>query len=169
MSSGAPRVVLVGPPAAGKTRVGKRVARLLGVDFVDTDAEVSRSHGPIPDIFASEGEDAFRAYERVAVVNALATPGVVALGGGAVINADTRKDLAAHRVALITISPEAVASRIDPQKRPLLAGGLDAWNNLVSARTPWYQEVSSAEFDTSHTPLDSVAASVVQWIEGQES
>jgi shikimate kinase len=165
MTASSPRVVLVGPPAAGKTRVGKRVARLMKLDFHDTDREIVALHGPIPEIFASQGEPVFRELEREAVVTALETDGVVALGGGAVINADTRADLANHRVALITISAEAVVHRLDPEKRPLLVGGLEAWEALVGARQGWYDEVSDARFDTSHRSLDTVADEIVRWIE----
>jgi shikimate kinase len=165
MVSDSPRVVLVGPPAAGKTRVGKRVARLLNVNFHDTDREIVAVHGPIAEIFATHGEATFRERERGAVITALGTDGVVALGGGAVINADTRADLANHRVALITISAEAVVHRLDPEKRPLLVGGLEAWEALVGARQGWYDEVSDARFDTSHRSLDTVADEIVRWIE----
>jgi shikimate kinase len=166
MTARSPRVVLVGPPAAGKTRVGKRVARLMNLDFHDTDRDIVALHGPIPEIFASRGEPVFRELEREAVITALETDGVVALGGGAVINADTRADLAHHRVALITISAEAVVHRLDPDKRPLLVGGLDAWETLVAARQNWYDEVSDVRFDTSHRSPDTVALDVVRWIEG---
>jgi shikimate kinase len=79
-------VVVVGPPAAGKTRVAKRLGRILDVEVVDTDTEVVKRWGPIPDLFATHGEDFFRAQERDAVENALTTSGVVALGGGAVVD-----------------------------------------------------------------------------------
>ena len=164
MGQVAPLVVLVGPPAAGKTRLGKRVSKLLGVDFVDTDAVIASWYGPIPALFHAEGEASFRDKERAAVIEALTTHGVVALGGGAVINPDTRADLRSKRVALISISPDAVAPRLDSSKRPLLAGGLESWVSLVEARTPWYNEVASATFDTSSTPLDTVAQNIVEWI-----
>ena len=167
MAEAGPVVVLVGPPAAGKTRLGRRVARILGVDFLDTDAMVTSRYGPIPTLFATEGEASFREKERAAVTEALATSGVVALGGGAVINRDTRADLRAHRVALISISPEAVAPRLDSARRPLLAGGLESWVALVAARTGWYKEVSSATFDTSTTPLDTVAEDIAAWIKSE--
>lgn len=162
-----PIVVLVGPPAAGKTRVGKRVAKLLGVEFLDTDAVVAKRYGPIPEIFAQHGEASFREKERVAVAEALATEGVVALGGGAVIDAETRADLHGHRVALITITPEAVASRLNSTKRPLLKGGLDSWVSLVAERAAWYAEVADRTFDTSSTSLDTVAAEIATWIKSE--
>jgi shikimate kinase len=167
MAKAAPLVVLVGPPAAGKTRLGKRVSKLLGVEFLDTDALVASRYGPIPALFAAEGEASFREKERAAVVEALASTGVVALGGGAVVNPDTRADLRSHRVALVSITAEAVEPRLNSSKRPLLTGGLESWVSLVAARTEWYDEVATATFDTSTTPLDTVAENIVEWIKSE--
>jgi shikimate kinase len=167
MAKAAPLVVLVGPPAAGKTRLGKRVSKLLGVEFFDTDALVASRYGPIPALFAAEGEASFREKERAAVVEALDTTGVVALGGGAVINPDTRADLRSHRVALVSITTEAVEPRLNSSKRPLLTGGLESWVSLVVARSAWYDEVATATFDTSTTPLDTVAENIVEWIKSE--
>jgi shikimate kinase len=167
MAQAAPLVVLVGPPAAGKTRLGKRVSKLLGVEFLDTDALVASRYGPIPALFAAEGEASFREKERAAVVEALASTGVVALGGGAVVNPDTRADLRSHRVALVSITTEAVEPRLNSSKRPLLTGGLESWVSLVAARTEWYDEVATATFDTSTTPLDTVADNIVEWIKSE--
>lgn len=169
MAQVAPVVVLVGPPAAGKTRLGKRVSKLLAVDFLDTDALVASRYGPIPALFAAEGEASFREKERSAVVEALASSGVVALGGGAVINPDTRADLRGKRVALISISADAVAPRLNSGKRPLLTGGLESWVSLVASRAAWYDEVATATFDTSSTPLDTVAENIVEWIKSEEA
>ena len=159
-----PLVVVVGPPAAGKTRVAKRLGKILGVDVVDTDTEVVKRWGPIPDLFASHGEDFFRAQEREAVESALMTQGVVALGGGAVANPATQADLMAHRVALISITAEAVAARLDNDKRPLLQGGLEAWKELVASRREIYQAVATREFDASHRSMDDLADEVVAWV-----
>ena len=167
MPGEAPAVVLVGPPAAGKTRIGKRLAVLLGCEYHDTDKMVAADHGPIPEIFAREGEARFREWEREAVQTALGRGGVVSLGGGAVIREDTREDLARHLVAQITISAEAVAPRLNNDKRPLLAGGLEAWVSLVAARQSWYDEVSGATFDASHRSTDDVAADIARWLEGK--
>ncbi len=169
MAGVAPVVVLVGPPAAGKTRLGKRVAKLLGLGFLDTDSMVSSRYGPIPALFAVEGEPSFREKERAAVLEALTFSGVVALGGGAVINPETRTDLRDHRVALISIAPEAVEPRLNSTKRPLLTGGLESWMALVASRVAWYEEVAKATFDTSSTPLDTVAENIVEWIKSEDA
>lgn len=159
-----PLVVVVGPPAAGKTRAAKRVARTLGVDVVDTDAEVAARWGPIPEIFAAHGEQFFRDKEREAVISALHGAGVVALGGGAIMHPATRLELGEHRVALIEITAEAVAPRLDNDKRPLLRGGLDAWKALVEARQNVYDEVASQTFDASHRSIDDLARDISDWV-----
>lgn len=163
MTDGA--IVLVGPMGAGKTSVGRRVARALELPFTDTDKIVVRAHGPIPDLFVAHGEAHFRALERTAVVEALAGGGVVALGGGAVLDADTRADLRAHRVVLLTVQPHVIASRIGGEARPLLAGEdpVERWNRIFTERRPVYEEVADVEFDTSAGPLAAVVAKIVTW------
>jgi shikimate kinase len=160
-----PNVVLIGPPAAGKTRVGKRVARLLDVPLIDTDARIVAEHGKIAGIFAEHGEPHFRALERKAVHAALQEPGVVSLGGGAVLDLDTRADLRGLPVVLLTVSADAVRGRITGKKRPLLAsGGIEAWAKLVAERTPVYEELASRTWDTSSRPIEQIAAEIADWL-----
>jgi shikimate kinase len=159
-----PIAVLIGPPAAGKTRLGKSVARLMGVPFTDTDSCVVSKHGQIADIFRTEGEGRFREWEREEVSKALAGGGIVALGGGAIENSDTQSDLAAHRVVLVTVSVEAVAERIANSKRPLL-DGVDSWSALVERRMPIYQRLADIEIDTSHGPMDAHATRLFDELE----
>ena len=159
-----PLVVVVGPPAAGKTRVAKRLGKEFGVNVIDTDAIVVSRWGPIPELFASHGEAFFREQERAAVREALSEPGIVALGGGAVIDPKTRDDLRDHRVALITISADAVAPRLNNDKRPLLSGGIDTWKALVAVRAELYESVATRQFDASHQSVDSLAQEVAQWV-----
>ena len=160
-----PIAVLVGPPAAGKSRLGRRVAARLGVEFVDTDKRVVAQHGPIPEIFASAGEAQFRAWEREAVVDALVSPGIVALGGGAVLNNDTQRDLEDLFVILVTATPEAIAPRLVSGKRPLLAGGIDAWVALVAERQPVYDRLADFIVDTSRGAMDGIADSLATRLE----
>lgn len=164
-----PIAVLIGAPAAGKTRVGKALASALRVPFVDTDAIVSSAHGAIPEIFREQGEARFRELERGAVIKALSGSGIVALGGGAIKDSSTRAELRHHTVVLLTISEDAVAPRLNPEKRPLLTGGIESWRKLVEERTPWYEEVSDVSIDTSHQTADQVAARIVEWLEHRES
>ncbi|MEN9740205.1 MAG: hypothetical protein RLZ72_471 [Actinomycetota bacterium] len=158
-----PIAVLIGPPAAGKTRLGKRIAKLLNVPFVDTDVRIADKHGSIPSIFATHGEQQFREWEREEVVRALAEDGVVSLGGGAIENPDTRRELADHLVVLVTVSPDAVAGRIDNDKRPLL-DGIESWKALVARRQPLYDELAVITFDTSVGPMDEHADRLAEMV-----
>lgn len=158
-------LVLVGPMAAGKTSVGRRVARRLGVAFIDTDKRIVAAHGPIPAIFEEHGEAHFRALECAAVAEALSEGGVISLGGGAVTEAATRDLLAEHPVVFLTVSPDAVAGRLRGSNRPLLAGEdpLERWKKIYEERRGWYAEVSSATFDTSRRPMQKIADEIVAW------
>jgi len=161
-----PPVVFVGPMAAGKTKIGKRVARLLGTGFTDTDKVIVREHGPIADLFATHGEPHFRALEREAVAAALRTDHVVSLGGGAVLDPGTRADLAPLRVILLTVTPEVVAGRLAAQagKRPLVAGGVEDWVRILEARRPLYEGVATRTVDTSSGDFDDIAQEVAAWL-----
>jgi shikimate kinase len=88
-----PVAVLIGPPGAGKSTVGPLLAALLGADFAETDTLVEEAAGkPVSDIFIADGEPAFRDLERTAVARALDQhPGIVSLGGGAVMDPQTRQ------------------------------------------------------------------------------
>ncbi|RXZ45762.1 shikimate kinase, partial [Agromyces binzhouensis] len=91
---------------SGKSRVGARLASAVGAPFVDTDHRIVDRHGPIEEIFAREGEAYFRAIEREVVAEALREQAVVSLGGGAVLDPDTRADLAGLAVVRLDVSPE---------------------------------------------------------------
>ncbi len=158
-------VVLIGAPAAGKTRTGKRVAKALGVPFLDTDALVVAQHGPIADLFEQHGEPHFRALERAAVADALRQRAVVTLGGGAVLDPHTRADLAGLPVVQLTVRAEGVEDRIRDGKRPLLKGGIEAWQRLVDERRPLYDSLAGLTLDTTRVPLDRVAARILDWLE----
>lgn len=158
-------IVLIGPPAAGKTRTGRRLARRLGLTFTDTDREIERGHGPIPGIFAERGEAGFRELEREAVAAALAGGGVVALGGGAITDPLTRQRLAEHTVLLVTARPEAIAPRIEGSgKRPLLRS-MDDWLALYERRREHYEHLARARFDTSFRPMSQVVEEMAAWLE----
>jgi shikimate kinase len=158
------RLVLIGAPGAGKTRLGKRVARLLRVGFVDTDKRVVAEHGPIAQIFEEYGEGNFRRLEREAVAEALREVAVVSLGGGAVLDPETQADLAGQRVALLTVSADAVAARIGGGKRPLVKDGIADWVALVENRRELYESLASRSWDTSTMPLDDIAGDIADWV-----
>jgi shikimate kinase len=120
-----PVAVLIGPPGAGKSTVGPLLAALLGAAFTETDAMVEETAGkPVSDIFITDGEPAFRGLERAAVAAALSQhPGIVALGGGAVMDPQTRQRLAGHRVVYLQTGFAAAVRRVGlDSPRPLLLG-----------------------------------------------
>jgi shikimate kinase len=139
-------VALVGFMAAGKSTIGRHLAREMGVAFTDTDDLIVARHGPIPALFASVGEPGFRALELEAVRDALARPpGVLALGGGAVTHAPTRALLAtcALRVFL-DIPAETLIARLARSRtmRPVVGAAptLERIRELLAEREPVYRE-----------------------------
>jgi shikimate kinase len=165
-----PRVVLIGPMGAGKTTVGRLLAERWGVSFRDTDDEVERAEGrTISDIFVDSGEEHFRALERTAVVQALGGhPGVLALGGGAVMAPETRAALAGHRVVFLRVGLTDAAARVGlGSARPLLLGNVrGTMKALLDVRTPVYESVAVASVDTDGRTPDEVADLVVQVLDG---
>lgn len=159
-------IVLIGPPAAGKSRVGRRLARRLGLDYIDTDAVIVHEHGAIADIFAERGEAQFRVFERAAVEAALREHAVVSLGGGAVLDNRTQSELRGRAVVLLTIQPEAVAERIANGKRPLVQD-LASWQRLVDERAPLYRELAGFTTDTTHRHVDDIVDEITHWAQEQ--
>lgn len=151
------RIVLIGPPAAGKSRSGRRLARALEASFADTDRLIQAEHGPIREIFASRGEAAFRELERATVARALEEHEVVSLGGGAVMDPATQERILGSRAHVIhlTVRPEAVAERIANDKRPLIRS-LDDWRAIVESRRDTYERLATITVDTSFRPMRRV-------------
>lgn len=159
------RVVLIGPMAAGKTKIGKRVARALGAVRYDTDKMFVAEHGDIAPFFADQGEPAFRTIEAQLVATACADDAVVSLGGGAVLAESTQKLLSTLPVVYLTVSAEAVASRLDGDKRPLVAQeGVVAWQRIFEQRKPLYEALAKRTYDTSRGNLDEIADDIATWI-----
>ena len=155
-----PVVVLVGPPGAGKTTVGTRLAQRLGVPFRDTDADVVATAGkPIAEVFIDDGEEHFRSLEREAVATALREhDGVLSLGGGAVLSEDTRSLLRQHVVALLEVDLSSAASRVGLNRdRPVLALNPRAQLKvLLEQRMPLYRAVAGITVDTTGRTADEV-------------
>lgn len=149
----APRVVLVGPPGAGKSTIGRKLARELGVELYDTDAGIERETGrTIPEIFAEDGEPEFRRIEEQVVRRAiLAERGVVSLGGGAVLSNDTRALLRNRTVVYLEISvAEGLRRTGASTQRPLLNGADPGakYRELMRKRRPLYREVATVRVRT---------------------
>jgi shikimate kinase len=161
-----PVLVLVGAPGAGKTTVGRVLARRLAVGFTDVDELiVERSGKTIADIFLDDGEDAFRTLERAVVAEALReVDGVLALGGGSVLAAETRQLLRGHRVVHLCVGLADGLRRTGMSTaRPLLAGvnPRATFRTLLESRTPLYREVATVEVDTTRRNSNQVARLVL--------
>lgn len=170
-ASARPRAVLIGPMAAGKTSVGRALARLWQVPFVDLDHELEERHGSsVPELFAAHGEHGFRRREADALADLLEHHGgVLSLGGGAPLAPRSAAALADHHVVLIEIDEQTAASRLrGGAGRPLLAGGdaMVQWRTLRNARLPAYRALAVHILDgTTGTPDDlarAIAAALEQ-------
>ena len=153
--------VLTGPPGAGKSSVGRLLARYLGVTFRDTDDDIAATAGkPVSDIFVQDGEPAFRKLEREAVAAALTGhPGVLSLGAGAVLDPDTQRLLAAHTVVYLETQFETAARRVGMDRpRPLLIGNPRArLRQLFEERLPIYQRLATIAVPTDDYDPDEIA------------
>ncbi|KJY44930.1 MULTISPECIES: shikimate kinase [unclassified Streptomyces] len=167
--TGGPLVVLVGPMGSGKSTVGALLAERLGVPYRDTDADIVAAQGrEISDIFVDEGEPYFRELERQAVAAALAEhTGVLALGGGAVLDAGTRELLAGLPVAYLSMDVEEAVRRVGlGAARPLLAvNPRRQWREQMDARRPLYTEVARVVVATDDRTPEEVAQAVLDALE----
>ena len=163
-----PRVVLVGPPGCGKSTAARLVAQRLGTTSRDTDDDVEELAGmSVADVFVEQGEDGFRRLEREAVSTAVAEhDGVLALGGGAVLDEHTRQLLTDLTVVFLDVGIKDAAARIGLNRdRPLLLGNPRAqWIRLMEQRRPVYESVASGRVDTDGKTPDEVAAEVVELV-----
>jgi shikimate kinase len=171
-----PALVLVGPPASGKTTVGTAVAAALDLPFRDTDADVEAVAGcSVADVFVTSGEAHFRALEEDAVARALAEHnGVLALGGGAVTSAATRERLvglgaAGGVVVWLDVDLSSAAKRVGLSRdRPLLTVNPRAMlRTMLEQRAPLYAEVATATVPTAGREAAEVVTEVVALVRGR--
>lgn len=164
----APKAVLVGMPGSGKSTIGRRLAKALGVPLLDTDVKIVETTGrSIADIFV-DGEAEFRRIEADVVRAALAEhDGVVSLGGGAVTSPAVREALAGHTVVYLEISAAEGVRRTSGGGRPLLAGGdPDAkYRALMAERTPLFREVATLRVNTNRRNPGAVVRHIVHRLE----
>lgn len=164
-----PRVVLVGPPGAGKSTVGALLADGLGVDFQDTDTAIEQAQDrTISDIFVEDGEAHFRELERAQVVRSLGEhDGVLALGGGAVMSPDVQQALVGHRVVFLDVAIADAATRVGfDGSRPLLAVNPRAsWTRMMIGRRDTYQAVATHRVDTAGRTPQEVARQIRELVE----
>ena len=154
------RLVLVGAPGSGKSTVGALLAQRWGEPFVDVDDVIEdRAGKTVAEIFADDGEAVFRALEESTTAELLDEPGVLALGGGAVLSPSTRALLAGQPVVWLQVTIAHAAGRVGlNEARPLLLGNVRGrLLKLLNERTPLYAEVARARVDTDGLRPEEVA------------
>ncbi len=159
-----PYVVLIGAPGSGKTTVGALLAVEVGLAFHDVDAVIeSRVGKPVVEIFADDGEAVFRAFEEATTVELLGQPGVVSLGGGAVLSETVRLALRGHRVVWLQVGAPNAARRVGlNEARPLLLGNIrGTLIRLLAERTPLYAEVATVSISTDDHDVADVVRQIV--------
>ena len=149
-------IVLVGPMGAGKTTLGKRLAKVLDLPFVDTDKMVTADHGSIKNLFAMKGEAHFRDLESAALVTALNNQGVVATGGGIVLSQENRALLSQNATIFLDTNMEFVLRSLNVSKRPLLKDNPEMWEQIYRDRLEFYREVSVATVNTANASVGAI-------------
>ena len=159
-----PAAILIGPPGAGKSTVGALVAALLGLDFVDADEVIELAAGkPVGDIFVQDGEQAFRALESATTARLIAShPGVLALGGGAILDPGTRDLLAGQRVVYLETGFSSAVRRTGlDAPRPLLLGNPRArMKTLLEERLPVYASLAWITVPTDDREPEDIAEEI---------
>ncbi|MGC0404791.1 shikimate kinase [Streptomyces sp. SAI-126] len=168
-----PLVVLVGPMGVGKSTVGQLLADRLGTGYRDTDEDIVAEQGrTIAEIFVDEGEPVFRAIEKAAVARALAEhDGVLALGGGSILDADTRALLAGQQVVYLSMDVEEAVKRTGLNAaRPLLAvNPRKQWRELMEARRSLYESIATAVVATDGRTPEEVTQIALDALELKEA
>jgi shikimate kinase len=170
----APKAVLVGLPGSGKSTIGRRLARALGVAFLDSDAAIEKKTGRrIADVFATDGEQEFRRIEEEVIRTALAEhDGVLALGGGAITSPGVRDMLVGHTVIYLEINAaEGIRRTTGNTVRPLLAGPDPAakYRALVADRTPLYRRAATMRVNTNRRNPGAVVRHIIARLEHPHS
>lgn len=165
-------VVLIGPPAAGKSSVGRLLATRLGVPFADTDSLAADAAGkPVGDIFVEDGETAFREFERAAVARGLdgfgTGGGVLALGSGAVLDPDVRRMIERRLVVYLEVGFGAVAKRTGFDKPRVVVPGnpRGRLRAMLEERRPVYESLAELTVATDDLEPAEVAADLVKRLE----
>jgi shikimate kinase len=166
----APKAVLIGLPGSGKSTIGRRLSKALGLTFLDTDAEIERRTGrTIAEIFGTDGEPGFRRIEEEVIRAALHDhEGILSLGGGAVTADGVRDALAGHTVIYLEISAaEGVRRTSGGTVRPLLAGPdrAEKFRTLMSERVPLYRRVATIRINTNRRNPGAVVRNIIGLLE----
>jgi shikimate kinase len=166
----APKAVLVGLPGSGKSTIGRRLAKALGVDMLDTDTAIEAATGrSITAIFVTDGEEEFRRIEENVVRAALTDhDGVLSLGGGAITSSGVRDALAGHTVVFLEISAaEGVRRTGGKTVRPLLAGSdrAEKYRTLMAQRIPLYRRAATIRVNTNRRNPGAVVRYIMSRLE----
>jgi shikimate kinase len=149
---------------SGKTTLGKKLAKELGVEFLDTDKLIARKHGAITEIFKSKGEEYFRELESKELESALKSDGVVATGGGVVLREENRSLMVGHRVIFLDTSSEHVLGKINLAKRPLLKDNPERWGEIYAERKHLYQACATETVFTGGKSVKSLVETLKELI-----
>ena len=166
----APKAVLIGMPGSGKSTIGRRLAKSLGVALLDTDSVIEQTTGStIPEIFTNDGEKGFRRIEEQVIRDTLAShDGVLSLGGGAITSPGVREALSGHTVVYLEISvAEGVRRTGGSTVRPLLAGGdrAEKFRALMNQRVPLYRQAATIRVNTNRRNPGAVVRYIVSKLE----
>jgi len=166
----APRAVLVGLPGSGKSTIGRRLAKAMGLTVLDTDAAIEERTGrSVAEIFSAEGESGFRGIEERVIRDALEShDGILSLGGGAVTTPGVRDALAGHTVVYLEISAaEGIRRTGGRVVRPLLAGPnrAEKYRALMNERVPLYRRVATIRINTNRRNPGAVVRHIVGRLE----
>ena len=166
-----PRIVLIGPPGAGKSSIGRVLARALGVDFADSDTLIEADQRKsVAQIFVDEGEPFFRQVEERICVSALENvDGVLALGGGAVLSPVVQKELRQLNTEIIflDVSLAVAAPRVGFNRdRPLLLNNpRQQWQKLMDMRRPTYEGLASTIIEVGTRSISVIVKEIMRKVE----
>jgi shikimate kinase len=147
---------------AGKTTLGKKLAKSLFVQFLDTDKLISKEHGQITSLFENLGESGFRDIETNVLREALSQQAVIATGGGIVLREANREMLKQSHVIFLDSSAKHVLPKINVEKRPLLKNNPNAWGEIYNQRLPLYKEVSRKTLFTGGKPVSVALKELIE-------
>ncbi len=165
--------MLIGLPGSGKSTIGRRLAKAMGVALLDTDAAIEEKTGrTVADIFATDGEKEFRRIEEEVIRDALVShDGVLSLGGGAVTTPGVRDALSGHTVIFLEISAaEGVRRTSGSTVRPLLAGPdhAEKYRTLMNERVPLYRRVATIRINTNRRNPGAVVRHIISRLENPQ-
>ncbi len=146
-------IVLIGPMGSGKTTLGKKLAKELGLLFIDTDKQIAGKYGPIAKLFEDRGEEYFRELETQYLKDALEQPAVVATGGGAILRSVNQDLMRKHHVIFLDTTAEHVIGKVNVHKRPLLRDNPERWQEIYDSRAATYRALAKQTVFTGGRPI----------------